>query len=247
MRVLSCVNQKGGVGKTTLCANIAASMAQSGANVLAIDMDPQGHLASYLGVRERDLPGVFDVLQGDVSISAVARPISSTLSLVPGGKDLLKLESVQMKPGRGLRLRKAIADMRDKPDIVVIDCPASNGFLVVNAIAASKELVVPVTADFLGLSGLSDMTRLIQRYETVMGKFNRVWVVLSRYQRRKLSEEAAAKIKHYFKDKVVPTVIHERTAVAESPGHGSAVVEYAPKSKGAGEFHELAKFLMEHP
>lgn len=241
-RVMSCVNQKGGVGKTTICVNLADALVQRGKRVLLIDMDPQGHMSQCLGVRDKSLPGVHDVLQGEKEIADVYQVISESLLLVPPGEHLIRLESVQMKPGRGLRLRKAMQNLdEDQFDYVIMDCAPSNGFLVVNAIAASQELLVPVTPDYLGLSGLSEIVKQISKYEQVMGKFKHLWVVISRFQKRKVSEEAKEKIHHYFGSRVAKQVIAERAVVAESPGHGIPISKYAPRSKSKQEFNALAE------
>ncbi|WP_100641843.1 ParA family protein [Alteromonas facilis] len=240
-RNISFVNQKGGVGKTTMCANLADALALKGHKVVAVDMDPQGHLSQYLGCLDKSLPGVYEIIQGETSVSDVCVTLSDNLRLVPPGEKLMRLESVQMSPGRGLIMRKSLAkDAALQADFVLFDCPPSNGFLVINGIAASQELLVPVTPDFLGLSGLSEMTKQIKRYENVMGSFNHLWVVVSRFQHRAVSREAEAKIRQYFNSKVTEQVIHERAAIAESPGHGQSVIRYSNDSPSADEFMALA-------
>lgn len=245
-RVISCVNQKGGVGKTTLCANLAGALAHLGHTVMMIDIDPQGHLSQHLGIRSHQHQlGVYDVLQGDATLLEASVDVSDHLLVVPPGEPLVRLESVQMKAGRGLLLRKALESVELKTfDFVVIDCPPSNGFLVVNAIAASQELLIPVTPDYLGLSGVSAMTKQIKRYEDVMGHFDNLWIVVSRFQRRAVSKEAEAKLRHYFGEKVAAQVIHERAVTAECPGHGQSVLSYAPRSKSSKEFIALAQHIL---
>jgi len=244
-RVISCVNQKGGVGKTTVCANTAHALALSGKRVLVVDADPQGHLSQYLGIVDEPERGLFGVLQDSCALLDTAIEVEDNLSLVPPGKQLVRMESVHMKAGRGLLLRKAmkLADL-SRFDFVLLDCPPSNGFLVVNAIAASQELLVPVTPDYLGLSGLSKMAQQVKRYEKVMGDFTHLWVVVSRFQRRAVSREAEQKIRFYFGEKVTRQVIFERAAIAESPGHGQSVLAYAPNSKSSQEFMALARQIL---
>ncbi|MDM7861896.1 ParA family protein [Alteromonas sp. ASW11-36] len=245
-RVISCVNQKGGVGKTTLCANLTGVLAHMGHKVIVIDIDPQGHLSQHLGIRASQNPlGIYDVLQGDALLLDVGVEVAENLYVVPPGESLVRLESVQMKAGRGLLLRKALENIETEGvDFVVIDCPPSNGFLVVNAIAASQELLIPVTPDYLGLSGISAMTKQIKRYEEVMGRFDNLWIVVSRFQRRAVSKEAEAKLRHYFGRKVVAQVIYERAVTAECPGHGQPVIRYAPRSKSSKEFIALAQHIL---
>ncbi|MFC3093115.1 ParA family protein [Alteromonas sediminis] len=241
-RIISCVNQKGGVGKTTLCANLAHALASLGKRVLVIDADPQGHLSQHLGVVDDPELGLFSVLQEEHTLLQASVKVTDSIALIPPGRQLVRLESVHMKPGRGLLLRKAMQQAAlEEFDFVLLDCPPSNGFLVVNAIAASKELLIPVTPDYLGLSGLSKMAKQIKRYEQVMGDFTELWIVISRFQRRAVNREAEQKIRFYFGDKVTPQVIFERAATAESPGHGMSVLQYAPNSKSSDEFVALAE------
>lgn len=245
-RVISCVNQKGGVGKTTLCANIADALTHLGNRVMAVDMDPQGHLSQHFGIRVSPQQlGVYDVLQGEATLLDAGADVSEKLFVVPPGELLVRLESVQMKAGRGLLLRKAFDSVElDTFDFIVIDCPPSNGFLVVNAIAASQELLIPVTPDYLGLSGVSAMLKQVKRYEEVMGHFDNLWIVVSRFQRRVVCKEAEAKLRHYFGEKVASQVIHERAVTAECPGHGKSVLRYAPRSKSSKEFIALAQHIL---
>ncbi|WP_100658408.1 ParA family protein [Alteromonas flava] len=243
-RNISFVNQKGGVGKTTMCANLADALAIKGHKVIAIDMDPQGHLSQHLGCMDKTVPGVYEVIQGEAQLSEVFIECADNLRLVAPGAKLMRLESVQMSPGRGLIMRKAIAKESGlDADFILFDCPPSNGFLVINGIAASNELLVPVTPDFLGLSGLSEMTKQIQRFEKVMGQFAHLWVVISRFQHRTVCREAEEKIRHYFGDKVAHQVIFERAAIAESPGHGQSVIRYSQRSSSADDFMALASEL----
>lgn len=244
-RIISCVNQKGGVGKTTLCVNVADALARKRQRVLVLDLDPQGHLSQCLGVREKSSTGMYSVVQSESSIRDASITLGDYLTLVPPGDKLIRLESVQMKAGRGLRVRRAIAEVTRDFDFVLMDCPPSNGFLVVNAIAASSELLIPVTPDYLGLSGLSEMMHQIRRYEDVMGKFSQLWFVVSRYQKRKVSDEAVNKIKHYLGDRVTTQVITEKAVVAECPGHGKPVSSYAPRSNSRKEFDNLAAQILE--
>ncbi|WP_026375384.1 ParA family protein [Aestuariibacter salexigens] len=244
-RIVSCVNQKGGVGKTTVCVNMADALVQKGNNVLVIDMDPQAHCSQHFGIFSKPEHGVYRVIQSESSLDDEVVEVFSGLSVVPAGQQLIRLESVQMKPGRGLRLRKAIQAMRKQYDFILIDCPPSNGFLVVNAIAASQELLVPVTPDYFGLSGLSEMTQQIKRFERVMGDFRRCWILISRYQSRKVSQQAEEKIRHYFKQDVIKQVVRERTVLAECPGHGMPVSRYAPRSMACKEFRQAASQLLQ--
>ena len=215
-----------------------------GKKVLMIDMDPQGNLAQHFGLWEKAKHGVYSVIQGESDIADISVEVSDNLTLVPPGEKLVRLESVQMKPGRGLMLRKALEGKLSQFDMVVIDCPPNNGFLVVNAIAAANELLIPVTPDFFGLNGLSEMIKQSRRYERVLGKFEHTWILISRYQTRKVSDEAESKIRHYFGDQVPKQVISERAVVAECPGHGKPLANYASGSESFSQFQQAAKEML---
>ncbi|MCC2616032.1 ParA family protein [Aestuariibacter halophilus] len=245
MRIIGCVNQKGGVGKTTVCVNLAAAFRAKGLRVLAIDLDPQAHLSQSLGIFDPPTLSLDSALQGDCTLSEACIEVENGLQLVAAGQHLFRLESVQMKKGRGLRLKSLLQPLSGEFDIVMIDCPPSNGFLVVNGIAASTELLVPVTADYLGLSGLSAMLKQLQRYERVLGRFERKWVVINRYQSRKICRQARTRLQHYLGERLLPLVVQERAVLAECPGHGQSVFGYAPKSQSCDVFRRLAKTMLQ--
>ncbi|MCY7295375.1 ParA family protein [Alteromonas sp. a30] len=239
------MNQKGGVGKTTVCANLAYALSKQDYKVLVLDIDPQGHLGQSFGFFNNNRPGIDALLKDDASLEAVTISLSDTLSFIPAGPTLQKLESMPKGKGRGLLLKKAIHQPVNDYDFIVMDCPPSSGFLVVNALAAANELVVPVTADYFGMSGLSMLMSTVQNFERVLGRYKRKWFVVSRLQKRKLSEDVLKKLAHYFDDDLVPIHIAERAVLAESPSYGKPVMAYAPTSSSSREFASLAQHIIQ--
>ena len=246
MRTIACVNQKGGVGKTTICANLAYALAEQGHRVLIIDMDPQGHLAQSYGIYDFKGEGIERVLADNWPLQDIRQTLTDKLHLLPAGPRLIRLESAQMAKGRGLLLKKRLAtQVNSDYDFCLLDCPPSSGFLVVNAIAAARELIVPVTPDFFGLSGLSSMLRSIEKYEQVLGDYDKVWVVVSRMHKRKLTDDVMTKLKHYLGEELVPFPIAERAVLAECPSYGESVLQYAPQSDTSKTFRQIAQWIQD--
>lgn len=243
MRVIACVNQKGGVGKTTICANLAYALSEREAKVLVLDMDPQGHLGQSFGFYQNKKPGIDQVLHKTKTLPDVTLALSDYLSFIPSGPGLQRLESVTMGKGRGLIIKKAMRDQLSGYDYVLMDCPPSSGFLVVNALAAAKELLIPVTPDYFGMSGLSHLLGNTKSFEKMLGEYERKWIVVSRMQARRLSDEVIAKLSHYFGDQIIPVRVMERAVLAECPSHGKPVLAYAPNSTSSKDFVKMAEII----
>lgn len=246
MRVIACVNQKGGVGKTTICANLAYALSQKGQRVLAIDLDPQAQLGQYFGLFQNNKSGIDKVINASSELSGVIQELSPNLGFIPAGPGLQRLESTPMGKGRGLILKKALKRDPTNYDIILLDCPPSSGFLVVNALAMSTELLMPVTPDFFGLSGLSTMMATKKNFERMIGEYQRHWVVVSRVQKdRQLTDDAIAKLKRYFSKNLVPAYIEESAIVAASPSYGQPVMSWSPNSNASQEFDSLANTILQ--
>ena len=245
MRVIACVNQKGGVGKTTICANLAYALSQAGQRVLAIDLDPQAQLGQYFGLYQNKKAGVDRVISGQRELRDVVQELSGNLAFIPAGPGLQRLESTPMGKGRGLILKKALKRAPPDCDVILLDCPPSSGFLVVNALAMATELLTPVTPDFFGLSGLSTMIATMRNFERMIGQYQKHWVVVSRMQSdRQLTKDAIAKLKRYFPDNLVPVFIEESSVIATSPSHGQPVQAWSPGSHASHSFATLAEIIL---
>lgn len=246
MRIIACVNQKGGVGKTTVCANLAYALSEQGRRVLVLDMDPQGHLGQSYGFFQNKRPGIDSLLSGSHNFNEIIVELSDTLSFVPSGPGLQKMESIPMGKGKGLLLKKAVQKQIRDYDFILLDCPPSSGFLVVNALAVANELLIPVTPDYFGMSGLSMLLTTVKNFEKVLGKYQHRWIVVSRMQTRRLTKDVMKKLEHYFKQSLMPVQITERAALAECPSYGKPIMAYAPNSSSSKEFEQLARHISQY-
>ncbi len=245
-RIIAVLNQKGGVGKTTITTNLVHGIARKGYQVLAIDLDPQAQLTTSLGVDKYDFTGLDEcLLKGELLINA-SHPVRENLELIPAGADLSEVERLaEGGASRGMLLKDVLKDNIEKYDYVLIDCPPSSGLLVVNAIFATKEVLIPMTGDYLALQGLSHLMATLKNFEQTLKHELKQWLVLSRFQaRRRLSQEVRSKLIKHFPDKVLATEISESVVLAESPGYGETIFEYKPSSKSAMEYESLVDDLI---
>ncbi|MDH5517296.1 MAG: ParA family protein [Gammaproteobacteria bacterium] len=241
-RLISVINQKGGVGKTTTAVNLAHGLALSGYRVLAIDLDPQAHLASSLGVTREDIAGLDAVFLKGIPLKSVQLKVRDNLKLVSAGGHLNEVENLEGGKSRGLLLKRALDQYDEAVDFIIIDSPPSSGLLVINALFAAEEILIPMTGDYLAMQGLSHLMSTLTNFEEALQKTYKQWIVLSRFhERRKLAQEVREKLIEYFPGSVLKTSISEAAALAESPGFGQSVFEYKENSKSADEYASLVK------
>lgn len=249
MRVISFVNQKGGVAKTTSCINIGASLADQGKHVLLIDLDAQGSLSTSTGLKEigADELTVYEVLKG-ADIREAVRTLSDDLAVVPTDIRLsgaeIELSSV---PGREFLLREALTAFEDVFDYVLIDCPPSLGVLTLIALTASDGVIVPVKADYLALKGMSQLVDVINVVKRRMNPGLEIVGVIATFfnSRRNLDQQIVDQIETFFPGKLFETKISQNTALAEAPSQGKNIFEYDSRSKGAQQYRTLAEELIE--
>ncbi len=251
MRIISIINQKGGVGKTTTCVNLAHALTLENYAVTLIDLDPQGHLSASLGLTDKDnnidmMEGIDSVLLGDAEISKVTYKARDGLQIIPAGYKLNDVEHVEgAGVARGLMLQKALAGEFDDQDFILIDCPPSLGLLAINALFVGQEVLVPVVGDYLTLCGVSQLMQTLKRFESVRKKKMTTWFALTRFHPRgRLAREVMGKLMRYFPGMVLATAIRETIALAESPGYGKTIFEYSPRSHGAEDYTMLAQDLI---
>jgi chromosome partitioning protein len=252
-RVITVANQKGGVGKTTSTVNIAAAVAQSGASVLVIDMDPQGNASTALGADHREgTTSVYDVLLGERALADVlqACPEVPGLWTAPATIDLAGAEiELVAQVAREYRLARAVETMlAARPfDYVFLDCPPSLGLLTLNGLVAAREVLLPIQCEYYALEGLSQLLRTIDMVRTHLNPELVVGaILLTMYDgRTRLASQVAHEVRTHFGEQVLTTIIPRSVRVSEAPSYGQTVVTYDPTSPGALAYREAAAEVME--
>lgn len=261
-RTIAFLNQKGGVGKTTTTVNIAAALAKAGRRIGVIDLDPQAHLTLHLGMEvEENQRSVYDVLvDDDIPVEDAMVEVKPNLFILPAEVDLAAAETeLAADERRNDRLRQKLlnSDLADSLDFILIDCPPSLGLLTLNALAASREVIVPMQAHFLALQGVG---KLLETVGLVCRQVNPALqvtgVVLCMYEgQTKLAGEVVADLEAFFaewQDRDVPwrncrvlrPPIRRNIKLAESPSFGEAIFDYDPRCPGAKDYGALAKGLL---
>ncbi|MGO1875164.1 MAG: ParA family protein [Agrococcus casei] len=249
-RVITVVNQKGGVGKTTSVVNLAAAFAQAGAKVLVLDLDPQGNASTALGIEHHaEVPSTYEVLIEGAPLEDVVQqsPEHERLLCVPSTIHLAgaDLELATMDR-REYVLRDAVQDyLMEHDDIhyLFIDCPPSLGLLTINAFTAASEVLIPIQSEYYALEGVSQLLDTIGRIQQHLNPtLDLATVLLTMYDGRTiLSKQVAEEVRGHFGDKTLETVIPRSVRVSEAPGFGQTVVTYDPNSPGALSYREAAK------
>jgi len=245
-RVIAVSNQKGGVGKTTTSVNLSAALAEQGFRVLVIDMDPQGNASTGLGIDPHKVEfDVYDVLLNDVAIVDCVEPTEiKGLFAVPASIDLAGAEMELFTAfGRESRLKKALAEVLDDYDYVFIDCPPSFGLLTVNALVAATEVLIPVQCEYYALEGLVQLTRNVELIRKDANPALEVsTIVLVMYDNRtRLADNVVNDVTDYFGDKVCRNKIPRNIKLSEAPSYRQPINIYAPSSRGAVAYKELAR------
>ncbi len=245
-RVLAVANQKGGVGKTTTAVNLGACLADLGYRVLVVDLDPQGNASTGLGINIRDLHGsMYDVILHDLPIEDCVEATSvRNLFCAPSSLDLAGAE-IELVPAfsRELRLRKALHEVREDYDFVLIDCPPSLGLLTVNGLAAASEVVVPIQCEYYALEGLGQLLRNVNLVQKNLNPTLEVSaIVLVMYDARtKLADQVVGEVREHFGPKVCKNVVPRTVRLSEAPSFGQPIIAFDPSSRGAIAYKELAK------
>ena len=247
MRIIAIINQKGGVGKTTVAVNLVHALALRGKKVVAIDLDPQGHLTAGFGLFDPDIAGMDQVLLGGSDIETRTVDARKNVRLVPAGGRLVEIEQIRDSDVvHGELLKEALQGKFQDQDFVFLDCPPSSGVLVINALLATQEVLIPVSCDYLGLHGLSYLLGTFQKFKSYMEHEIRQQFVVTRYhKRRNLSAEVMKKLLDYFPDQVLATPIREMAAIAECPSFGKTIFEYKKRGFLRGNYSDDFSSLAE--
>ncbi|MBO5883075.1 MAG: ParA family protein [Clostridia bacterium] len=248
-KIISFANQKGGVGKTTSCVNIAASLGILGYKVLIIDLDPQGNTTSGVGISKKGLKGsTKELLSGELTArDVITETPYENLSVIPTNTTLAGAEFDLFDFDESeCRMKNALSEIKDEYDYILIDCPPSLGMLTINAFTASDGVIVPMQCEFYALEGLSQLMITINRIKRLYNPDLAVsGIIITMYNSRLLlSMQVIAELKKHYDDKIFETKISRNVKLTEAPGFGKPVYYHDKSSKGAKEYIEVAKELI---
>jgi chromosome partitioning protein len=244
-KIVAIANQKGGVGKTTTCINLAASMAATKRKILVVDLDPQGNATMASGVDKYQVEATaYDLLVEETPFDeVVCRSTSGNYDLIAANGDVTAAEIKLMEVfAREVRLKNALASIRSNYDFIFIDCPPSLNLLTINAMAAADSVLVPMQCEYFALEGLTALMDTISKLAAVVNENLKIEGLLrTMYDpRNRLSNEVSDQLKKHFGSKVYRTVIPRNVRLAEAPSHGKPAMYYDKYSAGAKAYLALA-------
>jgi len=243
--IYAVANQKGGVGKTTTAVNLAACVAEAGYRALIVDIDPQCNATVGLGLAKDLEPTVYDVLAGDATARDAIRPSDvERLDVLPSTSDLAGANvELPTLDGWEVRLRDALAPLRDEYAFTLLDCPPSLGPLTVDALAAADRLIVPVQTEYYALEGVADLLETVGMIQRELNpRLTIAGMLLTMHDgRTRLSRDVERDLREHFPKLVFDTVIPRNVRISEAPSFGRPVIHHDPHSAGAGAYFDLAK------
>lgn len=245
-KIISIVNQKGGVGKTTTAVNLASAIGIAGKKVLLIDADPQGNTTSGYGIKKKEVEiSSYELLigKGTAEKAALKTPyknvdvVPSSMDLAAAEVDLIEIEH------REAQLKMALASSREMYDYIFIDCPPSLGLVTINALNASDTVLVPIQCEYFALEGLSQLMSTVRQVKRLYNPTLEIeGIILTMYDGRlNLTQQVVGEVKKYFADKLYKTPIPRAVRLSEAPSYGMPIQYYDKRSKGAAAYDDLAK------
>lgn len=250
-KIVAITNQKGGVGKTTTCVNMASIIAEKGYKVLILDMDPQGNASSAVGVEcAKDENTMYELLLGECSAKEAIQPsCTKNLDVIPSNVDLSGAEvDLVYVDRREYVLKEALDSIKTNYDYIFIDCPPSLGLLTVNALTATNTIIIPIQCEYFALVGLGQLMNTVKLIKLHLNPGLEIEGVLLTMKdaRSNLVNQVADEIHNYFKQKVYKTFIPRNIRLAEAPSHGQPINMYDHKSRGAVAYKALAEEFLEN-
>ena len=249
-KIIAFANQKGGVGKTTSAVNIAASVGILGKKVLLVDLDPQGNTTSGVGINKKNLKATsYELLIGEIEAAkTVNKTEFKNLSVVPSNISLAGAEfDLYQLDNREYRLKEQLAAIKDNFDYIFIDCPPSLGMITVNALAAADAVIIPMQCEYYALEGLSQLMLTIRKIKQLYNpELEICGILITMFNGRLiLTMQVISELKKYYSDKLFKTPISRNVRLSEAPSFGTPVYYHDKSSKGAKEYIDVAKELLE--
>ena len=248
-KIIAIANQKGGVGKTTTSINLAASLGVLEKKVLLIDADPQANATSGIGIDVESVDiGTYQLLEhSNSAMQAIKKTETPNLDIIPAHIDLVAIEiELVDKDEREYMLKKALHDIKDAYDYILIDCAPSLGLLTLNALTAAHAVIIPIQCEYFALEGLGKLLNTIKSVQKIHNsELDIEGLLLTMYDSRlRLSNQVVEEVQKHFNDMVFKTIIQRNVRLSEAPSYGETIIDYDASSKGANNYLSLAKEII---